>query len=147
MIGKNVTLYCCEDISLIENYEAAINDETQTWHCHHRFEIDLGLSMKELNDRNLYYNRPASELIFITKAEHHRLHNQGKNNPKNRKNPEAYMSETTIKERRKKLSLNATFRGTHPTWMNNGITRVRPKTQKEIERYRNLGYHIGFKLK
>ena len=31
--------YCSEDISLIENYDKAVNDKEQTWHCHHRREI------------------------------------------------------------------------------------------------------------
>ena len=28
--------FCCEDISLIENYALAVADTTQTWDCHHR---------------------------------------------------------------------------------------------------------------
>ena len=27
--------FCCEDPSLIENYDLAIADTTQTWICHH----------------------------------------------------------------------------------------------------------------
>ena len=39
MISENqVKKYCREDISLIENYDKAINDKTQTWDCHHRKE-------------------------------------------------------------------------------------------------------------
>ena len=34
----NVKKFCCEDISKIENYAAAIADTTQTWECHHRME-------------------------------------------------------------------------------------------------------------
>ena len=71
---STVKKYCNEDISLIENYDKAINDDTQTWHCHHRLETDLGLSVKQLKYNNLYYNRPAPELIFLTSSEHHRLH-------------------------------------------------------------------------
>ena len=36
---KNAKRFCNEDISLIENYDKAIVDNTQTWHCHHRAEI------------------------------------------------------------------------------------------------------------
>lgn len=75
MIANYTECYCCEDISLIENYDKAINDDTQTWDCHHRLGIDLNLSRQELINQNLYYNRPASELIFLTNAEHKRLHN------------------------------------------------------------------------
>ena len=74
MISEIVSLYCKEDPSLIENYDKAINDNTQIWECHHRLETDLNLSMQELKDRNLYYDRPPSELIFLTKAEHSRIH-------------------------------------------------------------------------
>lgn len=76
MISKVVKRYCCEDISLIENYDKAVADNTQIWQCHHRLEITKEgiFSPKELIDKNLYYNRPASELIFLTKLEHNRLH-------------------------------------------------------------------------
>ena len=68
--------YCKDDISLIENYEKAVNDATQTWHCHHRRETIYSKSgLKEIGE---YYNRPACELIFLTPNEHHRLHNLGK---------------------------------------------------------------------
>lgn len=71
--------YCSEDLSLIENYELAVNDHTQTWHCHHRGEVlPCGrFSPNDLNKFGLYYNRPASELIFLTKAQHTRLHKSG----------------------------------------------------------------------
>ena len=74
-----VKAYCSEDISLIENYELAINDTTQTWEIHHRGEVlPCGrFSADDLKKFGLYYNRPASELIFLTPAEHNRLHFKG----------------------------------------------------------------------
>ena len=77
---KNLKLYCYDDISDIENYEQAMNDETQVWDCHHRAEIlPCGnLSRDTLKKFGLYYHRPASELIFLTKSEHMRLHAKGK---------------------------------------------------------------------
>ena len=78
--NQMVEKYCSGDISKIENYDKAINDHAQTWHCHHRFEIQYNgttLSRKELNDKGLYYNRPPEELIFLTKREHTRLHKIG----------------------------------------------------------------------
>jgi hypothetical protein len=86
---QKVKSYCSEDISLIENYEKAINDNTQTWHCHHKLETELGLSIKELKELNLYYHIPASELIFLTEYEHIRLHHKGK-----------YVSEETKQKQR-----------------------------------------------
>ena len=77
MISENqVKKYCREDISLIENYDKAINDKTQTWDCHHRKESQY--SVDELVDIGEYYNRPACELILLTKSEHMRLHHLGK---------------------------------------------------------------------
>lgn len=72
---KYVKKYCKEDISKIENYAKAMADTTQTWECHHRTEIWWGCSREDLIARNCYYNREAYELIFLTPAEHVRLHN------------------------------------------------------------------------
>lgn len=78
MIDKGrVKKYCSEDPSLIENYDKAINDKTQTWHCHHRLE-DLGFSQKDLKYLQLYYGVPAEELIFMTPNEHYSLHSTGR---------------------------------------------------------------------
>lgn len=76
---KSAKAYCCDDLSLIENYDKAVADTTQTWHCHHRGEIlPCGrFSIADLKKFGLYYKRPASELIFLTKAEHIRLHKTG----------------------------------------------------------------------
>lgn len=75
----NVRKYCCEDISQIENYEQAINDKTQTWECHHKAEIlPCGrFTTNDLIKHNLYWNRPANELIFLTHSEHTKLHHCG----------------------------------------------------------------------
>jgi hypothetical protein len=72
-------LYCTDDISLIENYDKAVADTTKTWQCHHRLEIhsDYRNSIHDLKMMNLYYNRPAEELIFLTHAEHVKLHHTG----------------------------------------------------------------------
>ena len=71
---KRFKKYCCEDISLIENYEKAVNDKTQTWCCHHKLEIELLKKPSELKEMGLYFDRPASELIFLTRSEHIKLH-------------------------------------------------------------------------
>ena len=74
-----VKKFCCEDLSLIENYALAIADPTQTWDCHHRGEIlPCGrYEVKDLKKFGLYYKRPASELIFLPHDEHISLHRQG----------------------------------------------------------------------
>ena len=70
--------FCKEDISKIENYDKAISDSTQTWHCHHRTEIWWKCSKKDLIDNECYYNRKACELIFLTREEHVKLHHKNK---------------------------------------------------------------------
>ena len=79
MINESYKKFCCEDPSLIENYDRAIADTTQTWNCHHRGEVlPCGrFSRDDLKKFGLYYKRPAAELIFLTKAEHNRLHFKG----------------------------------------------------------------------
>lgn len=92
MIGIYIDQYCRDDISKIENYDKAIADTTQTWHCHHRLEThkykdrnrkewvkraeDISVEMLQVFD--VYYNRPACELIFLTSRVHHKLHRGGK---------------------------------------------------------------------
>jgi len=65
---------------LIENYDKAINDDTQIWQLHHRLE-DNGFTKNDLINKGLYYNRPANELIFLTIHEHRQLHTLGDKNP------------------------------------------------------------------
>ena len=73
-----------EQIEQIENYELAKKDNFDGWNIHHRLETHnsdgekrlVNLSMDELIALDMYYNRPANELIFLTKSEHTRLHNK-----------------------------------------------------------------------
>lgn len=73
-ICYNAKRYCKEDISLIDNYEAMMQDTSQRWVCHHRAEIDENKSMKQLTEEGRYYKVPAAELIFLTDSEHKKLH-------------------------------------------------------------------------
>ena len=72
---KYAKSYCCEDLSLIENYDKAIADTTQTWDCHHRREPIQ--SAKDLIEIGEYWKTPAAELIFLTPSEHTSLHKKG----------------------------------------------------------------------
>lgn len=78
MINKNIKIFCKEYWN-IENYEQAVNDD-KMWDLHHRLEVsDDGLhtvyTKKDLIENGLYSNRPTSELIFLTKSDHRKLHN------------------------------------------------------------------------
>lgn len=75
----------CKDYKSIENYDKAIND-SKRYVVHHRLETHtsdghkrlVDLSKAELIALDMYYNRPADELIFIEYGEHTRLHCKGK---------------------------------------------------------------------
>lgn len=69
----------CSNYWDIENYQKALLDETQTWHCHHRREISENKSQQELKNEGKYYNVSASDLIYLTPAEHAKIHKPGKN--------------------------------------------------------------------
>ena len=70
--------YCSEDISLIENYYKAIADKERMWDIHHRCECDdegkTLFTRKQLIEMNLYFKRPAEELIFVTRLMHKKMH-------------------------------------------------------------------------
>lgn len=67
-----------DQLTSIENYELAKKDKFNGWRCHHRYELTSDyktlLTFQELKDRNLWYNRPAAELIFIPLTIHDRMH-------------------------------------------------------------------------
>ena len=79
----------CKTPELIENYDKAMTDTAQTWQCHHRLETHTSegerrlvhLSVEELKALDMYYNRPAEELIYLTKSEHQKLHHTGRPGP------------------------------------------------------------------
>lgn len=76
--------YCSEEISLIENYQQAISDEERMWDIHHRRECDSKgrtlFTKKQLIEMGLYFKRPASELIFVTRSMHWKLHREQREN-------------------------------------------------------------------
>lgn len=72
----------CKEIEKVENYEKAVADNFRGWLCHHRLETHnsdgerrlVDIKSTELNALGMYWHRPASELIFLTVAEHEILH-------------------------------------------------------------------------
>ena len=74
IIKKNGELGCrgfCRHPELIENYDKAIADETQTWEVHHRLESCF--TQKFLKEMNLYYDVEPEVLIFLTPSEHSKI--------------------------------------------------------------------------
>ena len=141
---KCAKAYCKDDISMIENYDKAVADTTQAWHCHHRRETIF--SRKDLIEIGEYYKRPACELIFLTTLEHTRLHQLGKHHSAEtrKKMSEAQKGKHRSAETRKKMSEakknmldetkrkisaallgNTAVSGTY--WYNNGKINTRSK--------------------
>lgn len=81
MIKNNIQIFC-KTPELIENYEQAVNDKTQTWQCHHRLETHnsdgerrlTDITVAELIALDMYFDRPPEELIFMTIKDHLKLH-------------------------------------------------------------------------
>ena len=159
---RNFERYCTEPEN-IENYEKAAADTFKGWDCHHRLETHnsdgesrlVDITVDELKALDVYYNRPASELIFLTSSEHIILHQKGKHHSeeakkkigaakKGEKNPNygKHLSEETRKklretmkgkpvseETRKKLREaakgNTNTQGKH--WYNDGKINVMSK--------------------
>ena len=73
--------YYCKDYENIENYEKALADNFVGWEVHHRLEThtpdgkrrEVDIGYKELIALGMYYNRPAEELIFLTRREHNAI--------------------------------------------------------------------------
>ena len=139
---ETVEQYCSEDITKIENYYIAVADQTQTWICHHKLEFQNGHenSKKFLITNNLYYYRPANELVFMTKSEHNRLHFCGK--PKSditrlkisasqKGKPKSATARANMSKARRKWTptkehmqkVHAAVKGKH--WYNNGVIQLR----------------------
>ena len=67
--------FYCKDYENIENYQKALADNFKGWEVHHRKEAEF--SRKELIALGMYYNVSSEELIFLTRAEHNKLHKKG----------------------------------------------------------------------
>lgn len=135
MINKHVRRFCCEDISKIENYGLAISDKTKSWVCHHRLETHTSdgerrlthLSVEELKALDVYYNRPTTELIFLTRAEHTGLHNHSKKGK-----PGPTKGKHFSEESRKKMS---EAKKGKPTW-NKGKKMLEELIKKNSESHK-----------
>ena len=74
-------IYCSDPLDKIEHYEKALAENFKGWCIHHRLEIQpdgTRMSRQELKDKDLYFNRPASELVFMRCEEHTSLHHKDK---------------------------------------------------------------------
>lgn len=146
-----VLRFCREDMSLIENFQKAALDTKRMWVCHHRDEIRIlpsGVkvirSADELKENDRYYGCPANELIFLTKNEHARIHNEGvKRNfsAEHRKHIGDAMRGKKVHsaESKARIGKKATERQIGCHWYNDGKTRCFCKECPE-------GFKPGYRL-
>ena len=74
----------CKDVTKVENYNLALADNFVNWVQHHRLETHnsdgekrlVQITAEELKALDMYYNRPAEELIWLTRAEHINIHRE-----------------------------------------------------------------------
>lgn len=106
---KHVKRYC-KDYTKIENYEKAISDTENVWECHHRLEIapfsGKRVSVEKLIEYRMYYKVQPEALIFLTVAEHIRLHYKEKSlgEEQKRKISESMKGRTHSEETKRKMS-------------------------------------------
>ena len=103
--------FCRDDISKIENYDKAIADTSKAWVIHHRLELTLdgefALTPEQLKMHDMYYNRPYYELIFLTRAEHIRIHNHGQSSETRKKRVNSLIGHIVTEDTCRKLSESA----------------------------------------
>ena len=159
----NWNAFCSEPLELVENYQQAKADNFAGWCIHHRLEIQpdgTRMSRQELKDKNLYYGRPASELVFMRRGEHTTLHWLGKHHSveTHQKMSESHKGKHHSEEIRKKIAeskkgkhhsaearkkisecrigkhypkLSEVKKGLHLHWYNNGVKSILAKTCPE----------------
>ena len=124
----------CKDYKNIENYEKAAADNFKGWCCHHRLQTwnsdgerrPVDITREELIALGMYYNRPASELIFLTRSEHMSLHQKGKQ---------------PSEEHRKKLS--EARKGKHPSVETRNKMSEAKKGKYAGEKHPMYGKHLS----
>lgn len=138
---QNANAFCGEDISNIENYEKAVDDKTQTWDCHHRAEIlPCGrFGVDDLKKFGLYFHRPASELIFLTRADHIKLHFTGTHRSEETK---AKLSQTR-KERIASGDIVVDTSACHTPEANAKISEKAKERYKDKENHPMYGKHMS----
>lgn len=66
------------ELTKIEHYAEALADNFSGWVIHHRLELNDDCSINMYRDdlivANLYYSRPADELVFLRSDEHTKMH-------------------------------------------------------------------------
>ena len=75
---KQANRYCRDDYRTIRGYDDAVKSPHRS--CIHHIN-ELTFTSDELKKMNMYYNRPASELIWLSYSDHSKWHNKWNGNP------------------------------------------------------------------
>lgn len=75
---RQLKKYCRESIENIKGYREAVESEGR-YECHHLNELTF--TRDELIKMNMYYRRPASELVILKASEHNAWHNKWNGSP------------------------------------------------------------------
>ena len=113
----------CKDYENIENYDKALADNFKGWCCHHRLQTwnsdgerrPIDITVAELKALGMYYNRPASELIFLTSREHKSLHSKEKHYMLGKKFSEETRKKMSEARKGKYTGENNPMYGKHPS--------------------------------
>lgn len=115
----------CDELEKVENYEKALAGNFIGWDCHHRLETHnsdgerraVDLLSEELKALDMYYHRPAEELVFLNKSVHRSLHNKGKtlSEEHKKKIAETLEGHTVSEETREKLRAHKGWHHTEET--------------------------------
>lgn len=129
MISKNIMSFCI-DYTKIENYNKAIADTSHTWECHHIMEQVF--TKEALIRAGWYYDRPPEEFIFLTKAEHTKLHlSFPKRKERARQNRIAWNKAHSGIRHPKEWKEKQSKSHIGLYWWNNGVTNIQSRTQPE----------------
>ena len=119
----------CKDYENIENYEKALADNFKWWEVHHLLETHnsdgerrlVDITAAELKALGMYYDRPASKLIFMKHSEHQFLHHKGRklSEETKMKMSEARKGKYLSEEHKKKISEAKRINSTGRHWYNN----------------------------
>lgn len=113
------------DETKIENYELAKADQTQTWVCHHRRELEPDRkTIEDLKAMGLYWNQPPEALIFMRSADHTSLHCAGENNPMYGKSSWEKCTPEQREDRAKRYSQSMKGKNKGKKHYNNGVVRI-----------------------
>lgn len=129
--------FCSEPLENIENYEQAIADKEHMWECHHRAEIlPCGVySREDLKKVGLYWNRPASELIFLRHDEHRALHSSNRKPETTRRIAEKVAifnrGRKLSAEHRRKLSLSHMGKHQSPSTISKRVASLKKRYETQ----------------